>query len=68
MNFILTLLEHKGVIYFSNIWSKIRSRMEAVVFFLALLELIRLKKILIRQVDLFGEIKILKPWPVIHNG
>ena len=62
--FILTLLDQKGVIYFKNIWSRIRSRLEAVVFFLALLELIRLKKIIIRQIGLFGEIKISKPLPV----
>ena len=65
--FILTLLDEKGVVYFKNIWSRITSRLEAVVFFLALLELIRLKKIIIRQSGLFGEIKISKPLPVLNN-
>jgi len=67
VGFILTLLDEKGVIYFKNIWSRIKSRLEAVVFFLALLELIRLKKIIIRQSGLFGEIKISKPLPVLNN-
>lgn len=69
IDFILSLLDQKGVIYFSSIWKRIRNRMEAVVFFLALLELIRLKKILIRQIGLFGEIKIFRPLPVsAHAG
>lgn len=63
MDFILSLLEQKGVIYFNNIWNRIRNRMEAVVLFLALLELIRLKKIMVRQIGLFGEMKIFKPLP-----
>lgn len=67
MEFILSLLNQKGVIYFNNIWTRIRSRLEAVVFFLALLELIRMKKILVRQFGLFGEIKIFKPLPVLCN-
>ncbi len=68
ISFILTLLDQKGVIYFNSIWTRIRSRIEAVVFFLAILELIRQKKIIIRQIGLFGEIKIVKPLPVINNG
>lgn len=67
MDFVLSFLEQKGVIYFNNIWSRIRSRLEAVVFFLALLELIRLKKIVLRQIGLFGEIKIFKPLPVLSR-
>ena len=65
MDFILTLLAQKGVLYFNNVWNRIRSRVEAVAFFLALLELIRLKKIILRQIGLFGEIKIFKPLPVL---
>ncbi|HDI45905.1 MAG TPA: hypothetical protein ENF60_01050 [Candidatus Omnitrophica bacterium] len=68
IDFILSLLAHKGVIYFSSIWKRIKNRMEAVTFFLALLELIRLKKIIIRQVGLFGEIKIFRPLPIITNA
>ncbi len=68
IDFILSLLEHKGVIYFSSIWKRIKNRMEAVAFFLALLELIRLKKIIIRQVGLFGEIKIFRPLPIVTNA
>ncbi len=67
MEFVMSLLDRKGAIYFNNIWTRIRSRIEAVVFFLALLELIRLKKIIIRQIGLFGEIKIFKPLPVLNN-
>ena len=69
IDFILSLLDHKGVIYFSSIWKRIKNRMEAVAFFLALLELIRLKKIIIRQVGLFGDIKISRPLPIVtHAG
>ncbi|MDP8215790.1 MAG: segregation/condensation protein A [Candidatus Kaelpia imicola] len=67
MEFVISLLDQKGVIYFNNIWGRIRSRIEAVVFFLSLLELIRLKKIIIRQIGLFGEIKIFKPLPVLDS-
>ncbi|HEO64093.1 MAG TPA: hypothetical protein ENN78_02350, partial [Candidatus Omnitrophica bacterium] len=67
MELILSLIAQKGVIYFNNIWSRIRSRLEAVVFFLALLELMRMKKIIIRQIGLFGEIKIFKPLPVLRK-
>jgi segregation and condensation protein A len=67
MDLVISLLDRKGVIYFNSIWSRIRNRIEAVVFFLALLELIRLKKIMIRQTGLFGEIKIFKPLPTLNN-
>ena len=68
MEFVISLLDRKGVIYFNNVWARIRSRIEAVVFFLALLELIRLKKIMIRQIGLFGEIKIFKPLPTLSSN
>ena len=43
---------------FSELFADIASRVEIVVTFLALLELIRLKQVLVRQTNPFGEIEI----------
>ena len=43
---------------FSDLFAEIASRVEIVVTFLALLELIRLKQVLVAQMDPFGEIQI----------
>jgi segregation and condensation protein A len=44
------------------LFGNIASRVEVVVTFLALLELIRLKQVRAIQRDLFGEIEIAGPW------
>ena len=59
---ILDLLEGKKYITFKEILIRGKSRLEIVVFFLALLELIRLKQIIARQSKLFGEVRI---YPVL---
>jgi segregation and condensation protein A len=57
---IIFLLKERDSVLFHELFSKAASRAEIVVTFLALLELIRLKQIRVRQGDHFGEIEILK--------
>jgi len=52
------LIGGKGALKFSELFQQIASRMEVVVTFLALLELIRLKQIVVSQPAPFGEIEI----------
>lgn len=54
------LLLEKPVLYFKDIFAKTKSRLEIIATFLALLELIRLKEVVVRQRKLFGEIEILR--------
>jgi segregation and condensation protein A len=42
------------------VFARAQSRAEVVVTFLALLELIRLKRLRVRQVESFGEIHVTK--------
>jgi len=44
----------------SELFSKAKNKMEIIVTFLAILELIRVKEIVIRQKGLFGEIEIMR--------
>jgi segregation and condensation protein A len=46
------------VIYFSTLFRHAKNRFEVITTFLALLELVRLKEVLISQMDTFGEIEI----------
>ena len=55
---ILTVLRYTSSVAFSELFAQAASRTEVVVTFLALLELIRLKQLSVRQEDLFGEIQI----------
>ena len=52
------LMAGKGVLKFSELFQQSASRMEVVVTFLALLELIRLKQIVVSQPAPFSEIEI----------
>jgi segregation and condensation protein A len=54
------LLAVKGVLRFSELFEQMAGRMEVVVTFLALLELIRLKQMVVSQPEPFSEIEI---WP-----
>ncbi len=45
-------------IFFSKLFNRARSKVEAITVFLAILELIRLKEVLARQDEQFGEIEI----------
>ncbi|HUJ10734.1 MAG TPA: segregation/condensation protein A [Verrucomicrobiae bacterium] len=57
---ILYTLRDRTQIVFSELFARATSRTEIVVLFLALLELIRLKRLKVRQEEAFGEIQVLK--------
>ncbi len=57
---ILHLLLEKPVILLSELFSKAKIKFEIIVTFLAILELIRLKEIKVRQKKLFGKIEIIR--------
>ncbi len=54
------LLVERPVINFKDIFKKARNRIELITTFLALLELIRLKEVVVRQRQIFGEIEIVR--------
>lgn len=54
------ILVERPVIYFGELFKKIKTRLEAITLFLALLELIRLNEVIVKQEEAFGEIKILR--------
>lgn len=57
---LFRLLVEKPVLNFKEIFQKARSKMELIATFLALLELIRLKEVVVRQKQLFGEIEVVR--------
>ncbi len=57
---ILYTLQSRAEIIFSELFAKASSRTEIVVTFLALLELIRLKRLKVRQEQAFGEIRLIR--------
>jgi len=57
---ILYTLRDQTRIVFSQLFERAKSRAEIVVLFLALLELIRLKRLKVRQEEAFGEIEVIK--------
>ena len=57
---ILYTLRERSEMVFSDLFAKAGSRVEVVVTFLALLELIRMKRLKVQQVEAFGEIQVIK--------
>ena len=57
---IFHLLVKRPVLYFLELFNKARSKIEIIATFLALLELIRMKEVVIRQDKVFGDIKIIR--------
>ncbi len=57
---ILHMLVNEPKLYFGNLFKKAESKFEIVVTFLAVLELIRLREIMIVQKEPFGEIEIIR--------
>ena len=55
---ILDLLDRQDCIQFSQIFSAAKTRRELIMTFLALLELIRMKQVVAKQLEDFGEIRI----------
>jgi segregation and condensation protein A len=57
---ILYTLRDRSEMIFTELFARASSRVEVVVTFLALLELIRLKRLKVIQVEAFGEIHVIK--------
>jgi len=57
---ILHLLIKQEVLILTQLFSQAKNKLEIIATFLAVLELIRLKEILVRQKGLFGEIEIIR--------
>ena len=57
---ILYNLRDRSELIFTELFASAGSRAEVVVTFLALLELIRLKRLKVRQSEAFGEIQVIK--------
>lgn len=55
---ILHLLLDEPTIKLSDLFTKAKNKFEIIVTFLSILELIRLKEIIVRQKSLFGEIEV----------
>ena len=58
IEFVAQLVRERGCLRFSELFENAASRMEVVVTFLALLELIRMKQLRIEQAEAFAEIEI----------
>lgn len=65
---ISTILDAKGSVRFSELFSAKRSRNILIVTFLAILELIKAKRIRIEQSALFEEIVIFKQMVMVQRG
>jgi len=57
---LLHMLVERPVIYLTELFRKAKNKMEIIVTFLAVLELIRLKEILVVQKERFGEIELIR--------
>lgn len=57
---ILHLLLAKSSVQLSELFDKTKSKMEIIVVFLAILELVRMKEIICRQKELFQDIEVLR--------
>jgi len=57
---IFHILVKKPVIYFLDLFDKVKNKIDIIATFLALLELIRMKEVLVRQDKVFGDIKIIR--------
>lgn len=57
---IFHILVKSPVIYFLELFDRARSKIDIIATFLALLELIRMKEVLVRQDRIFGDIKIIR--------
>ena len=61
IDIILRRVEDEGTLLFSSLFSEYCSRAELAVTFLALLEVVRLKQVRVRQSETFGEIDLVRP-------
>jgi segregation and condensation protein A len=68
MDFILGMMRERQHVYFSALFNPESQRGEVIATFLALLELLRLRQIVLQQNDVFHEIVILPVASLILNG
>ena len=64
---IYHLLAEKSKLYFSSLFKEAGSKDEVIVIFLAILELMKLREIIIAQKDFFGEIEIIRNPEVVKQ-
>lgn len=57
---IFHVLVNKSAVYFTELFQSAKSKIHIIATFLALLELIRMKEVVIKQDNLFGDIQITK--------
>jgi len=57
---ILHMLVQKSAVYFSELFKNTRNKSEVVTIFLALLELVKLKEVVVKQKASFGAIKLMR--------
>lgn len=57
---ILHFLVERPVMLFTELFKKAKNRLEVITTFLAILELIRLKEVIVRQASPFAEIEVIK--------
>ena len=56
--FIISNFDNKGVLLLKNLVKKLNNKLEIIVTFLALLEMIKTGEIICKQKDIFGQIEI----------
>jgi len=61
------MLVDKPLVYFTDLFSKAKNKLEAITIFLALLELIRLNEVVVKQGAEFAEIKIIRNVKIINT-
>ena len=66
MHDIFHLLVKKTKVHFTELFRNVKNKIEIITTFLALLELIRLKEILVMQSKVFGDIVVQKNKELIH--
>ena len=54
------MLVEKKMMFFTQMFKSAKSKFEVVTIFLAILELIKMKEIIVRQASQFGEIEIIR--------
>jgi segregation and condensation protein A len=57
---VLHMLVDKHTLFFTDLFKTARTKFEIVTIFLALLELIKIKEVVVRQASPFGEIEIIR--------
>ena len=57
-DFIITNFDKKGTLLLNNLVKQLNNKLEIIVTFLALLEMIKTSEIICKQKDIFGQIEI----------